>query len=178
MLDVIVMRSIDTPAPLVANCLESIKIAQSKAAYPINVIVHDGVMGHLGEGMTMGLARSTNRYVCWVDDDDYLLPHAFTAIENALFNLPPALCARELSLYANGHLAHCDQRHHLTVYRTSWVKQFDLSPFKATPRVFLLKKLPPDTVDVMVWVYVHRERLSGGMKLLGKHLQAESLLWR
>lgn len=178
MLDVIIIKSVDTPGLFVDACLASVNAAKTLAPFPVNVIVVPGVPGHIGQAMINGLALTSSTYVCWVDDDDYLLPHAFTAIAASLFLSPPAVCAREIELYANGNFKPCTVRHHLTIYKTLWVKQQDLTPFRATPNVALLKRLPLGTIDLQQWLYVRRIRLSGGMKLRGLHQQAESKLWQ
>lgn len=177
MLDVLVTVSLDTPRLFIATCLESVKRAAEFAPFKVNTIIVPGVPGHIGRAMMNGLARSTGQYVCWVDDDDYVLPNAFDAIADALAERPVAVCAREVEMYANGTFKPCENRHHLTAYRADWVNQHDLLPFRATPNVALLTRLPTDAIDVPAWVYIRRNRVSGGMKLRGEYQQKEAALW-
>lgn len=177
MLNVVVTVSESTPKEWVDECLASVAEASRVASFPVTTIVVPGVPGHIGAAMTAGLAQATADYVCWVDDDDYVLPQAFSCLTGALRAGAPAICSRETELYANGYVEQCHARHHLTVYRTAWVRQHDLLPFRATPNVALLKRLPLNTVDVLEWNYMRRHRLSPGMGLRGMYMQQEALLW-
>lgn len=177
MLDVLITRSLDTPVAFAKQCIESVMLAAERAPFETRIILVPGVPGNIGQAMTDGLKMAAMPYVAWVDDDDYVLPHAFAVLENSMARGAPAICAREFELYANGHMHQGRNRHHLTVYGREWVLQHDLTGFKATPNVALLERLPADTIDLMEWVYVRRVRLSGGMVLRGKYMAQESKLW-
>lgn len=178
MLDVVVTVSESTPMEWVDECLASIAEAARVAPFKVTAITVPGVPGHIGQAMSNGLAAVTAEYMCWVDDDDYVLPHAFSCLAPALDAKAPVICAREVELYANGYREKCNARHHLTAYQTSWVRQHDLTPFRSIPGVALLKRFPENTVDVLEWVYMRRVRISDGMRLRGQYLQEEALLCR
>ena len=177
LLDVLVTQSSDTPKAFIEQCMASVNAAVKAAGYPVNVIVVPGVPGHVGQAMMNGLKLSAANYVCWVDDDDWVQPRAFAILAPALRKTPVTVCAREMQFFKNGHERPFNQRHHLTAWQSTWIKAQDLSPFKATPLVYLMKRLPADVIDVMDYVYMRRMRLSPAMKLRGLHTRAESKLW-
>ena len=177
LLDVLITVSSETPKAFVDQCKESVAAAVNQAPYSVNTIIVPGVPGHVGSAMMNGLKLSTAPYVCWVDDDDWVQPRAFAILAPALRKTPVAVCAREMQFYANGHTQEWPGRHHLTAYRATWIKAQDLMPFKATPLVYLLKRLPPDVIDVMEYVYMRRIRRSPAQKLRRLHTAAESKLW-
>jgi hypothetical protein len=176
MLDVLITISENTPKEWVEQCLYSVLVASKRAPYAVQAHQVPGVPGHIGRAMKNGLQRTTKNYVCWVDDDDYVLPEAFVCMAHAFSSKPVAVCAREIELYANGSIEVCNSRHHLTAYSTSWAKQFDLELFRAIPNVLLLNSLPEDVIDIPEHVYVRRVRASGALALRATHMQQEMLL--
>ena len=169
MLDVLLTVSEDTPRSFVAKCSSSVEEAARLAGFPVNVIVVPGVPGSIGDAMANGVARAENPYVCWVDDDDFVLPNAFSCLGPALRAGAPAVFARELHLMANGHLLMPDRRHHLTAVRTEIAQA---APMRDNPgfTMFDLVRLGEQAggIDELSWVYVYRRRAnSGGAKIRG-----------
>lgn len=168
MIDVIVTISESTPRSFVNECLSTVRVAALRSAVQVDVIEVAGVSGHIGQAMLNGLARSTADYVAWVDDDDFLLPSAFSCLERHLPARPAAICAREIHLLANGRLIPVDRRHHLTAYRRDAIELVPLQDYPATPNVALLKHVDAEAVDELSWVYVYRRRLSAASALRAK----------
>jgi glycosyltransferase involved in cell wall biosynthesis len=177
LLDVLVTVSKDTPEEFVQVSKNSVDAAVKKACYPIQVITVPGVPGHVGQAMMNGLKLSTAKYVCWVDDDDWVVPRAFAILTDALATEPTAVCTHEMRTYKNGHQERFGGRHHLVAFKAAWIKDQDLTPFKATPLTYLMKHLPNDVIDIPDPVYFYRIRQSSALKLRRLHTQKESLLW-
>src|SRR6187549_3566859 len=98
MLDVLITVSADTPKGWVAQCQRSVAEAAGCAGYPVRVITVPGVPGHIGQAMVNGIKVGDAPYVAWVDDDDKVLPNAFSCLKSALEGGPTAVCARELQV--------------------------------------------------------------------------------
>lgn len=165
MLDVIVTVSPQTNKAWVSECVASVQRAVLMCPYPVNIITTPGVDGHIGQAMQNGFLRSKAPYVAWVDDDDYVLPNAFSCLWRHFNDIPKAICAREIQQLANNLWRPVDRRHHLTAYRRDVVEIANLPRFASMPNVELLKLCEDFTVDEMSWVYVHRRYLSRGMGL-------------
>ena len=165
MLDVIIMISKSTPHAFVDECQRTVRVAADVATYPVNVIEVPGVPGHIGKAMLAGLARSTATYVAWVDDDDFVLPNAFSCLQRHFDAKPSAICAREIQLLANSSLVAVDRRHHLTAFRREVVDTVDLANIPARPNVALHNAATNGAVDEFSWVYVWRRRRSAAMHL-------------
>jgi hypothetical protein len=176
-LDVLVTILPSTPSAWVETALASVSEAAREAPFTVNTIRVPGVPGHVGQAMMDGLQLSTAEYVAWVDDDDWVLPRAFSVLTDALAQQPIAVCAREMWVYANGYETPFTERHHLTAWNSPWAKAQDLSLFRATPLLCLLKRLPSDVIDVYDTVYMHRKRRSPAQALRKAHAAAESQLW-
>lgn len=165
MLDILITVSKSTPRNFVTECRRSVHVAADLAQYPVNVIEAPGVPGHIGQAMLAGLAKSTAEYVAWVDDDDFVLPNAFTCLERHFAAKPAAICAREIQLLANGRLLPRSTRHHLTAFRQDIARAVDLNAFPALPNVALSQAALANVVDEFSWVYVHRIRRSDAQLL-------------
>ncbi len=171
MLDVIVTISKDTPPDYVNTCLAPVRNATLLADYPINIFEEPGVPGNIGAAMANGFARTTSKYVMWVDDDDFLLPNAFTAFADDLNHNFAALFAREVMILANGRLVPRDMRHHPAVFRRDVIERVNLATYRAVPNMKLhdIADSVGNTVDIMQWVYMHRIRKSGGSALRSQY---------
>lgn len=164
-LDVITIVSAGTPRAWVNECRRSIAQARTYCADWVNAIETPGVPGHIGAAMLGGLARGSADYVCFVDDDDFVLPNAFTCLERHFAAQPTAICAREIQWLATGSLLPVDRRHHLTAFRRDIIDTVDLMKFPGHPNVALQNAASNGAVDEMSWVYVWRRRRSPAMAL-------------
>lgn len=164
MLDVIVTVSESTPKAFVNECLHSVHAAADRCPYPVNVIEVPGVPGHIGRAMERGYQRSGARYVAWVDDDDFVLPNAFSCLERHFAAGWAAIHAREIHLLANGRLIPADRRHHLTAYRRDAIPVATFES-RSRPNVHMIEAVAASAVDELSWVYVYRIRRSEASKL-------------
>lgn len=164
------MVSNDTPRSWVNECRHSVRAAIERCAYSIRAIEVPGLPGHIGHAMMNALKHSSADYVAWVDDDDFVLPNAFTCLERHFTARPTAICARECNLLANGRLVPQKYRHHLTAWRRDFLDTMPLMDHPAYTLVSMFRALSmTDAVDEWSWVYVRRIRRSGGMTLRGIH---------
>lgn len=170
MLDVLITVSETTPHNFVNECRRSVRVAADLASYQVNVIEVPGVPGHIGQAMLNGLARSTAPYVAWVDDDDFVLPNAFSCLEHHFDARPSAICAREIRLLANGRLIPTEGRHHLSAWSRDVLDASDLASCPARPYAPVFKEAMRGTItDELSWVYVYRIRLSAALQLRAQH---------
>lgn len=167
-LDCITIVSDSTPKSFVNECIRSIEVAAKFASYGVNSIITPGVPGDIGLAMANGVAKSTSDWVCFVDDDDFLLPSAFSCLTRHFAASPMAICAREIHLGANGRLVPVDRRHHLTAWRRDVFDHLKLTEI-ARPLEPLLNFVEHEAVDEYSWCYVYRMRISEGMKLRTAH---------
>lgn len=165
MLDVIITISSDTPQVWVQQACQSVVDAVRQADYPINPIAANGVPGHIGRAMADGMALGKEPYVAWVDDDDFVLPNAFSCLAPHFRTQPPAICAREVHLFNNGRMINFTQRHHLTAWRRDFLETMPLLEHPAYPLVPLFRAVEDTAVDELSWVYMRRIRRSGGMRV-------------
>lgn len=66
------------------ECLASLK------RQPINLYLIDGIKNHVGRGRIKGFSQGNSEWVSFVDDDDLVLPGAFSEIEDTVRNFPTA----------------------------------------------------------------------------------------
>ena len=155
MLDCHIIVANDTPEAWLAQCLDSVQDAIDRAGYPVALHLVPFVPGHMGQARAAGYARGSYPYVTCVDDDDYVLPHAFAALAEPLAKQPDAIFPRQYHLQ-NGKRCIGLQRHHLAVYRRDVV--MDLSAWPCcedmVQRAHALKY--PHIIDVEQPLYVHR----------------------
>lgn len=172
MLDAIVTVSEATSRHSADRALASVHRAASLASFRVNVIRAPGVPGHIGRAYRGGFESGHATYVVWVDDDDWLLPNAFSAVHSALQSEPDAVFAREIQCGARGQMLCADRRHHPAFYRRSALEGFDWNEWAAFPNVAMQRHVQGAVVDVPAWVYVYNMRAdSGGMSLRNKHQQ-------
>jgi hypothetical protein len=117
MLDVHVMVLPGRDPDKVRQCMESVGAAIARAPFPIEMHILEGTEGHIGVGRYDGYTRGHQPYMTYVDDDDYVLPHAFLQMADALDNsIYLAVSTPEL-IERNGYTLEGKQRHHLVAYR-------------------------------------------------------------
>lgn len=167
MLDVITIISETTPKEWVSQCLKSVEAAAAVAEYDVNYIQVAGVPGHIGRAAYSGLVLGIAPWVCWVDDDDYVLSDAFYCLQEHLDKPVEAIYAREIRLLANGIRMPVKGRHHLTAFRRSFVDTIDVSSYTCAYNEALHKAVTY-SIDELAWVYVRRMRVSEAMKLRAK----------
>ena len=154
MLDCHVIVSSDTPRAWVTQCLGSVEVAQAQAPFPVSLHVVPGVPGHIGRARATGYAQGSYPYVTCVDDDDYLLPHAFAALADALQERPDAIFTREL-VVQNGKTMPGWQRHHLAAYRRDVL--IDFEPWPCNDAMAQIRAVEHGrVVDITRPGYVHR----------------------
>lgn len=169
-LDVLITVSDSTPRTYVTQCRNSVAVAAARAGYPVNVIEVPGVPGHIGRAMANGFAMTSAPYVSWVDDDDMVLPNAFSCLQRHFEANPAAIFARELRVYPNGAMIPTMGPHHLSVWRRDILETVDYTNDPARPYMHLYHEVQEHTVaHEESWVYLYRVRKSDAFKLRAKH---------
>lgn len=170
MLDVHILVMPETPREFVGQCIASVVEASGAAPFPVHVHVLPGVDGHVGMARQAGYQLGCQPYVTFVDDDDYVLPNAFSCLADALRESPPAIFTREIQ-EQNGMQWECKERHHLAAYRRDVLSGFDFEAHPYYVDVEMAKKADKlGAIDVMEHVYVHRVRLNSSARLLRRKL--------
>lgn len=162
----------DTTAPeYVQQAIASVKRARDCASYPVSLHIVHGVAGHVGIGRQRGYSRGHHPYVTFVDDDDYVLDHAFETIRSALEQTPDAVFTREW-LLQNGVMIESNNRHHLAVYKREVATAFDFPQWVVDGDLALKHTLMRENaaiIDVPDPVYVWRVYMSKGRALRTQH---------
>ena len=153
MLDCHIIVSHDTPIDWVEQCLESVSDAASRAGYPVYCHVIEGIPGHIGKARAAGYALGEQPYVTCVDDDDYVLPHAFAQMADALRAGVSAVCTPEQTLQ-NGHFRDGAKRHHLIAFRRLLL--IDHASWPCCGDVAQVLAIGRDAIDLTDSAYVHR----------------------
>ena len=177
MLDVIVTRSPHTPGRWVKQAFDSVAEAIKATAFPVNVIEIPWVEGHIGEAMMNGIAAAKSDYLCWVDDDDFVLPQIFRSFGDILVQKPQAVFARQVDLMPNGWLALRQDRSHLEVLNRTWALTLDLTPFRASPTQAIGAKAKGG-IDLWEWNYIHRAGHGRSLAVRNGNFHKEAALWR
>lgn len=153
MLDVHIIVSHNTPPHWQNQCRGSVRIAAGMAGF--TVVLHEvqGIIGHIGKARAAGYALGTQPYATCVDDDDYVLPHAFLQMAQALRSGASAVCTPEYALQ-NGHFGNGRARHHLIAYRRDIL--IDHTQWPCCGDVAQMQRIGPDAVDLPERAYVHR----------------------
>lgn len=159
MLDVHILQSPDTRKDWSEQCMSSVRLAADNAGYDVNIHVLPGVPGHIGRARAKGYALGNSRWKTFVDDDDYVLPNAFSVLAPHLDKDVAAIFPREY-IEQNGkrHKA-IQRRHHLQVYSADLVKEFDHADWVCLGDVAVAKLAqldPRGFLDIDDVVYVHR----------------------
>jgi hypothetical protein len=153
MLDCHIIVSHDTRPEWVSQCIGSVRIAAEHAGFPVNIHQVPGIPGHIGKARSAGYALGDHPYVTCVDDDDCVLPHAFSQMANALRSGVSAVCTPEQTLQ-NGHLSPGAPRHHLIAYRRELL--IDHTQWPSCGDVAQMHVIGADAVDMPSPAYVHR----------------------
>lgn len=162
MLDVHIAVMKETPAMWLAQCLDSVRAAADAAGFRVEVHVIDGVPGHIGKARAKGYALGSQPYAAYVDDDDYVLPHAFAVLADALKANPPAVYGREYRLQ-NGNLTPNAHRHNMMATRRDCL--IDHAAWVGCPDIAQRRV---EGVDVMEPGYVYRVKLGSAGRALAR----------
>lgn len=122
-LDVHMAISSHTPRHWVNFAVRSVRRAAMQAPFPVWLHLVKGVDGHIGQARAHGFAQGRAPYVTFVDDDDYVLPHAFRALHEALLQNPDAVFPRERILQ-NGKFLPGAQQHAMFVFKREHLIDF------------------------------------------------------
>lgn len=152
MLDVHVIAC-TAPPDWLAQCLASIEVAIAEARFPVKLHRIVGEQGHIGRGRAKGYSFGWYPYVTFVDDDDYVLPHAFAQMQLALASGVSAVCTPEV-IEINGHRLPGKSRHHLTTYRRDQL--INHAAWAACGDVAQAKRIQADAIELPEPAYVHR----------------------
>ncbi len=169
MLDVITVVSDSTPRGYVQECRHSVRRAAELAGYAVNIIETPGVPGNIGLAMQGGLPLGSAPWVCWVDDDDFVLPNAFRCLARHLtLKRTVAVFAREIAALANGRLVPHAHRHHLTAFRRTLLEDMPMGDYATRTSMHMRQfaEAAGETIDELSWVYVYRIWRSAHARLL------------
>lgn len=167
MIDVITIIDKRTPRVWITDCIQSINRAKDRCGSIRNTIQTPGVEGHVGQAISNGLKKAKAEYVCFVDDDDLVLPNAFTCLEPYLEKRLAAVFAREFHLLANGRIIMANRRHHLSLYRRDVLESIDFTslPVNTAPAMIREAESAGPVEDEFSWVYLYRVYKSKAMEI-------------
>lgn len=175
MLDVHILISRDTPEEWVKQCLESVYSSAESAPFKVNVFPTKGIDGHIGKGRKLGYSKGNALYKTYVDDDDYLLPDAFSCLHPAMLKSFAGIFTGEM-LLQNGKFKKSTGRHHLAVYRNDVISDFDFDSYIVNGDIatrFLAEHHPDGTVGIPHAPYVHRVYKNSKARQLRRNHQEE-----
>lgn len=172
MLDVHILIHPDTSRDWVTQCLDSVHEAADRAGFPVAVHTLPAVIGHIGQGRAAGYALGVHPYVTCVDDDDYVLPHAFAQMRDALESGASAVCTPEL-VNRNGwdRREAGRTRHHLIAYRRDVL--IDHAQWPCCGDVAQMQHIGADAVDLAEPAYMHRVYTRSKARVMRLSRQAE-----
>lgn len=153
MLDVHVIVSPFTRKEWVEQCLASVREAIAVAGFPVQLHLPPYVPGHVGQARAGGYTMGDFPYVAHVDDDDYVLPHAFLQMREALESGVSAVCTPEITLQ-NGRFRPGLARHHLIAYRRDTL--IDHSAWICCGDFVQVHSIGSDAVDLEKPAYIYR----------------------
>lgn len=167
---------------LLRQCLSSVQLARKFAGYEVNVFVEEGIQDHLGLGRKKGYAEGTSKWKTYVDDDDFVLPNAFSALAPYLDRDVIAICPREHSMQ-NGKLhATTVPRHHLITFDSEFINEHDWENWIHFGDVAAIQKAmqhPKGILELEDVLYVHRIYYnSEGRRLRRKYPEERERLLR
>jgi hypothetical protein len=137
------------------ECINSVFCAVERARFEVRVRVVEGVQGHIGQGRAAAYAQGYFPYVTCVDDDDWVLPHAFRAMKEALSNGDALAISTPERIERNGCMSDGKQRHHLIAYRRDVI--IDHADWPCCGDVAQMAAIPEDAwIDLLEPQYVHR----------------------
>lgn len=163
MLDVHVAASNDTRREWLEQCIYSVQDAIDHAGFAVHLHVVDAHPGHIGLARRDGFNQGSSPFVTFVDDDDYLAPHAFACLAPALALVPRLLFTAEHRIQ-NGKPAGTGTGHHLAVMRREDAITHDWANYPAGGEGELYARLGAP-VQLSAAVYFHRIYRSKGRAL-------------
>ena len=166
MIDVHIIVMPDRRRDWAEQCLDSVSDAAALAGFPVYGHVVEGVPGHIGKARAAGYALGDQPYVTFVDDDDYVLPHAFSQMADALRAGVSAVCTPELTLQ-NGQYRRGADRHHLIAYRRDGV--IDHAAWVCCGDVAQMRAIGSDALALPEPGYVHRLYMDSKARCLRRH---------
>ncbi|EWS77238.1 glycosyltransferase family 2 protein [Xylella taiwanensis] len=174
MLDVHILTLPDTPVAWVQQRRAAIAAAVAQAGY--RVVIHElpGIIGHIGRGRARGYRLGTQPYVTYIDDDDVVLPGAFTALGPALHAGHEAIAPGETT-EQSGVRRRCPGPHHLICYQRSTACGFDHAAWRVCGDLAFAHTTRMHPVNDHS--YVHRLYESPGRRLRRTHYRELIQAW-
>ena len=150
MLDVHVLTHSKTRDEWLDRCLNSLR------GQPCVVHVIEGVERDIAAGRRIGFSAGVEKYVSFVDSDDYVMPGAFDVVLAALNSGVPALCSLERVINESGQTIKVQGGHHLYAARRDLIASV-LDRFCNARFAHCFDKLhaltAPQQIDSVLYVY-------------------------
>ena len=123
LIDVHVLVYPCSPQNWLDQCLDSLKNE------PINLFIinaEDNRYENIGNYRIEGFSKGTEKYVSYVDADDYIIPGTFSKIINDLHDSPNVACTLEKLYYEERKEFHpvAVSNHHIKVFKRPFIKNF------------------------------------------------------
>lgn len=170
MLDVHIIINPRTRRDWLRECLDSVQEAKRQAGFTVHVHHTAFTEGHIGRSRAIGYAMGSQPYVTCVDDDDYVLPHAFEQMRQALQDGAEAVFTKE-HRWQNGHLIQGRQRHHLVAFRREYL--IDHEKWPSCGDVAQVRSFGERGIDLPEPAYVHRIYLTSAARVLRRRYPLE-----
>jgi hypothetical protein len=155
------------------QCIDSVEIAANNANFPINIHVFEGVVGHIGKARELGYSKGNFDYVTYVDCDDYVLPNAFSCLENAFKDNPTIIKTGEIHLQNGNKKELINGWFHLMVYKRSFLKNINFENHIVDIDVHTKKLAEANgniIINIPLCVYVHRMYWESGSRVLSRKI--------
>lgn len=181
MLDVHVLSTPSSNKAWYYECMRSIEDAVRLAGFPVNVYEVGGIPGDLASARKLGYSKGDSKWKTFVDDDDFLLPHAFLSLRKYLDLDVSAIFPLEV-VQQNGRLhGYTQGRHHLPLYTRDFLASVDFSKWVSLIDIAMKEQALRDDkgfLDVDEVVYVHRVYSNSSARVLRKEALEEGDLLR
>lgn len=152
MIDCHILVSSSTPKEQVDRCIDSVQAAIAACAYPVELHILPGQEGNIGQARRTGFGMGTNKYVTYVDDDDYVDVDIFSSIP--IDTDADGYSTGERIIHDGKVLAEAvDRRHHLAVFKRSLV---DASKYYILPylsEVYLMETIKTEHISKALYNY-------------------------
>jgi hypothetical protein len=154
------------------KCIATVEEAAKNCNFAVAIHIVKGEP-HLGKSRNRGFSCGSFPFATYVDNDDYVLPSAFSILENYIGDGIDALFTREYTLL-DGELRQSNNRHHLAVYsRDSLI---DHSKYIVNCDTYQRASVVgKNVIDIQQPVYVWRLWESPGSELRLKHLNTDHI---
>ena len=167
MLDIHVLTLPGLPEEFEKERRASLELAIANAGFPVEVHEVPGIAGDFGTARSNGYSHGEYPYVGFVDEDDYVMPNAFSCLTEALADKPDAIYTGEIVLY-EGKTLNRNTRHNLAVYRRELIdhellRRWNFRADRAMAAIAARGKV----VDVPDYVYVYRYRPDSPARIHG-----------